>query len=501
MPTFRAGRVSGLAVRETLGAERAERRIRILVTPARLVYCGAAAWAVAFAGLAALRHVAFVSTRYDLGNMAQAVWSTAHGHFLETTATSGVQFTRLGAHFDPILALFAPLWWVWPSPLLLVVIQAVALGTGALPVFWLARKHLLSPTVAAWFAVAYLLYAPIQLLTVDDFHAVALGVPLLLFALWYLDEDRLGAFAACAVLACLTGEVFPALVGWLGVWYAVRRRRFRAGSVIAVVGLAASALAFYVVIPAFSPGTSLFESRYAEFGGSPAGVASAFIHRPLDIVATIGTGPHLTYVLLLVVPWAGLCLLEPVLALGAVPMLLLNLVSANQFQSSLGFHYTAPIVPFVIGASVLGAARLRPAVARHAAIVVLALMTLALVGSPFRLSLGWISDLRAPDRAAKLAAIKLIPASVPVTASNHLGARLSDRRRFLAFPELGDARWAALDSDDGFLGGDHRPRRFDTYVARLRRDPHWKLVFERDGVLVLQRVLPGGPMRLDRSSG
>jgi uncharacterized membrane protein len=493
--------VSDVVVSERVAAvESSERSAVRRLTAARVLYAAAFGWTAAFGGLAVLHHVAFLSARYDLGNMVQAVWSTAHGHFLEVTSTGGGQFTRLGAHFDPILALFAPLWWVWPSPLLLVLVQAAALGSGALPVFWLARKHVLSETLAAWLAVAYLLYAPIQLLTVDDFHPVALGVPLLLFALWYLDEDRLGAFAVCAVLASLTGEEFPALVGWLGVWYILRRRRVRAGSVIAVAGIAVSVLAFYAVIPAFSPGSGLFASRYAEYGGSPAGIAGALVHRPLDVFATAFTGPHVIYVLLLTIPWAGLFLLEPVLALGAAPMLLLNLLSANEFQSSIGYHYTAPIVPFLVGASVFGAARLRPAVARHFGITVLALMTLGLVNCPFRLTGGWVADLRSPTRAAELDAVKLIPEGVPVSASNHLGARLSGRSRFLAFPVLGPAQWAAVDVHDGFLADKYAPRRFRADVARLRHDPHWKLVFERDGVLVLRRVRRGGPASLERTS-
>ena len=493
--------MSDVVVSERVAAVEASERSAVRrVTGARVVYAAAFGWAAAFGALAMLHHAAFLSARYDLGNMVQAIWSTAHGHLLEVTSTGGGEFTRLGAHFDPILALFAPLWWVWPSPLLLVAVQAAALATGAVPVFWLARKHLLSETVAVWLAVAYLLYAPIQLLTIDDFHPVALGVPLLLFALWYLDEDRLGAFAVFGLLAALTGEEFPALVGWLGVWYAVRRRRVRTGSSIAVAGFAASAVAFYVLIPAFSRGTGLFADRYAEYGGSLPGIASALVHRPLDVAGTAFTGSHLIYILLLTIPWAGLFLLEPVLAFGAAPMLLLNLLSANQFQSSIGFHYTAPIVPFLVGASILGAARLRPAVATHAVLTVLALMTFALVNSPFRLAGGWVDDFHAPARAADLAAVRLIPDGVPVAASNHLGAQLSDRSRILAFPVLADAQWAAVDTHDGFLADKYAPRRFRADVARLRRDPHWKLVFEQDGVLVLRRVRAGGPVSIDRPS-
>src|SRR5438128_7861739 len=107
-----------------------------------LLATGVAAYAAGFAALSALRHDAFVTGRFDLGNMVQAVWSTAHGHPLRITELGGDQISRLAAHVDPILVVFAPLWRIWPSPDLLLVGQAIAIAAGALPVFWLARKHL-----------------------------------------------------------------------------------------------------------------------------------------------------------------------------------------------------------------------------------------------------------------------------------------------------------------------------------------------------------------------
>ena len=74
--------------------------------------------------------------------MTQAVWSTAHADFLSVTDVHGEQISRLGSHFDPILAAFAPLWCLWPDPELLLVVQAIAVASGAIPVYWLARKHL-----------------------------------------------------------------------------------------------------------------------------------------------------------------------------------------------------------------------------------------------------------------------------------------------------------------------------------------------------------------------
>src|SRR5438034_3846398 len=110
--------------------------------PKVLLWSAIAAYAAAFSALSVLRHRAFQTGRFDLGNMVQAVWSTAHGHPLRITGLRGDGISRLAAHFDPILAVFAPLWLLWPSPDLLLVSQAIAVALGALPVFWLARNHL-----------------------------------------------------------------------------------------------------------------------------------------------------------------------------------------------------------------------------------------------------------------------------------------------------------------------------------------------------------------------
>src|ERR1041385_8088024 len=102
------------------------------------VAVAAGAWAAALGTVSVLRHASFHTHRFDLGNMTQAVWSTAHGRFLEATSAGGDQFTRLGSHVDPLLAVFALPWLLWPSPLLLLVVEALVIALGALPVYWLA---------------------------------------------------------------------------------------------------------------------------------------------------------------------------------------------------------------------------------------------------------------------------------------------------------------------------------------------------------------------------
>jgi len=465
------------------------------VTARRLLWAAVAAYAAGFTALSILRDRAFETARFDLGNMVQAVWTTAHGHLLEITSLQGEQISRLGAHVDPILVVFAPLWWLWPSPDLLLTGQAVAVALGALPVFWLGRKHLGSERAALGFALVYLLLPAVEWLTLNEFHPVALATPLLLFAFWYLDEDRLVPFALTAVAASLCKEEIALVVAGYGLWYAFARHRRRAGLLIAAAGIAWSAFAVEVVLRHFNHGAaSSFYSRYSDVGGSPGGVLRTAVTRPWELATTAAT--HWQYLLHLGLPLAGLFLLSPLVLVAAIPDLALNLLSGTATQQSIHFHYTAGLIAPLVVASVLGAARLRRPVAVAMVAVGVALVSNFVLGAiplwrffPGGETYGAFATRVTPhDRIAERA-VHLIPAGAVVSTTNSLGAKLSARRRVLSFPTIQDATWIAADeTQPGYLDQGLKFVPTATRLARLRRDPSWRLVFEQDGVLVFRRV-------------
>jgi uncharacterized membrane protein len=448
------------------------------------------AFAAGFAALSILRDDAFSTGRFDLGNMVQAVWSTAHGHPLRVTSLAGEQMSRLGAHVDPILVAFAPLWWLWPSADLLLVAQALAVALGALPVYWLAQRYGFSPRGALAFALAYLLYPATTWLTLNEFHPVALATPALLFAFWYLDEERLLPFTAFALVAALSKEEIPLVVAAFGVWYAFAHRQRRAGAVIAAVGVAWTAVAAKVIIPHFNHGGSAFAGRYDE--------ARASLFHPVALAQLAFDHAGVHYLLDLVLPLAGLCLFAPV-ALCALPELALNLLSSAPTQTSIHFHYTAgEIAPLVI-AAVIGGSRLR----RRWLIPVATLALAAAVVGNYRLGAipVWrelpggqtlqanAARVTSHDRVAARA-LKLVPPNAVVSATNSLGAHLSARRRVLSFPFVQDATWIAADETQPGYADRVAPLPTAAALAELRRNPAWKLVFEQDGVLVFHRMSP-----------
>jgi uncharacterized membrane protein len=465
------------------------------VTPVAALWTAIAAFAAGFSALSVLRQDAFATGRFDLGNMVQAVWSTAHGRPLRITDLRGEQVLRLGAHVDPVLALFAPLWWLWPSPDLLLVTQAVALALGAWPVFLLARKHLRSERAGLAFALTYLLYPATTWTALNEFHPVALATPLLLAAIWALDEDRLWAFAAFALLAASTKEEIPLVIAALGVWYALARGRIRAGAVIAAAGVAWSALALGLVIPHFNEQGPAFYGRYSEIGGSPSGVARIALHDPGRLLGVAFDHAGVHYLLALVLPLAGLCLLSP-LALAAVPELVLNLLSSTPPQSSIHFHYVAGEIPPLVAAAIFGAKRFGRRPAATAALLAALAGNYVLGAIPIWRSLpggetlqARAQDVTEHDRIAARA-LRLIPEHAVVSATNSLGGHLSARRRILSFPFLQDATWVAADETQPGYSDRVAPVPAAAQLVWLRRNPAWRLAFEEDGILIFRRVLP-----------
>jgi len=459
-----------------------------------------AAWSLAFFVTARSAFATYQLPRYDLGNMVQAVWSTAHGRPLEVTHSTGEQAVRLASHVDPILALLAPLWIAAPSPLTLVAVQIGACALGALPVFWLGRRHLDSERAAALLALAYLMYPWLAWTAVEAFHPVTLAIPLLLFAVWFLDSGRLWAFAAFAVLAATTGELMGLAIGGLGVWYWLAHGQRRTGLAIAACGIGWTALAIKVLVPFFNDGDSPFYDRFASVGGSPGGLFKTAFTDPGAVLSALTSSDDIAYVLWLGLPLAGAFLLAPKLALVGLPQLVINMLSDSEPTTDPRTHYTAAIVASLVAASVVGLSRLPSAHRVRAAAFILGLCVLLstlagqLLAVPGIKALGYQSDLSATHIDALDAAVSVVPEDAPLSTTNRVGGHLSARRYVYSVPIVDRAEWIVLDTWDPRIAKpgstilEWDPAGFQRFRQRIERGAGWVRVFERDGVLVFRKA-------------
>ncbi len=129
-------------------------------------------------------------------------------------------FNLLGDHFQPIVAVLAPFFRVFPSSATLVVGQALLAAASIFPVSQLAREKLgVGPGRAI--AVAYGFSWGLQQLAQFDFHEIAFAVPLLAFSLSALARGHTKAAVGWALPLVFVKEDQGFTVAAIGIYLIV----------------------------------------------------------------------------------------------------------------------------------------------------------------------------------------------------------------------------------------------------------------------------------------
>lgn len=324
---------------------------------------------------------------YDLVIFDQAIRNYAHGHppvsmfkNVHDAAQVAPDFTQpfsiLGDHFSPILALLAPLYWIWNNPQVLLLAQAVLFAL-AVPSVWIfSRRALLriaSPRSAA--VGAYLVSAafglcwPLQEATQAGFHEVAFFVPISALMIERYQAGRLGQAVACAAALLFVKEDMGYVVAAFGLLLLVtrringdpldraERRRYRIiGACLGVGGVAFAMAVLHLWIPAFG-GRVGFYWYYGQLGPDMLGAIKTVVTDP-GTAYQVATQPEVKINTLYFLFWPYLYLsLASPLCLLAVPLLAERLFSDKPEHWTLDQHYNAFLAAILIMAAVDGLIR------------------------------------------------------------------------------------------------------------------------------------------------
>ena len=355
---------------------------RLLLTVAILTYF------LYFGSYAVQRYLAFETGAYDVGTYAQPIWNYLQGRDFAVSIMKDNGPIRWASHIEPILFLVLPLYKLWPDPRTLLWLQVTALSLAAIPLYALARRRLQSEWLALIIVVAYFLMPATESVTLFDFHAVSMAPVFLLSAIYFLDRameiqgrsfwlwperparpnsSRLSTKAAYSLsalfflLALSTKEDISLHVFMIGLYLLVLRRHWRAGSTLAVVGLAWFYVALEVITPAFrtAGGESIYLAWFETLGRTPVEVALSPLTAPDKVFALIFQAGNLPALGMITLPMALLPLVGlPLFALSA-PSLAFSFLSQNPTLRQLEtWHYAAPMLTFIMLGTIDGLARL-----------------------------------------------------------------------------------------------------------------------------------------------
>ncbi len=297
---------------------------------------------------------------FDLAFYQQATWNTLHGRFLEVSATD-FSNTIFGTDALLILALMAPFYALWQSPLMLLLIETIVVGLGALPVYLLARKRLGNSWAGLGFALVYLMLLSVQNSNLYELRERPMAMSFLLFAFYFYEERRFKTFIAFAVLAlCCRPEnglvlIMLALYGFIKGWQRDSGWRFILGPLL--LGAIWFGVVVYIIIPIASTGGIIALGENFP-GGSPQSALFTAITNPakgfpaLFPDSSVLTG-KLLYIPCLLLPMLFLPLGSPSVLLMTLPPLALNLLSTRPIQwDAWRYHYQGSIIPWLMAGTI-----------------------------------------------------------------------------------------------------------------------------------------------------
>jgi uncharacterized membrane protein len=346
----------------------------------RVVWLGSALYAVVYFVLGWDRYATYHSGA-DLGLFMQTIASALESGGFRNTLEGGNHFIF---HFSPILYLCAPWVRLARSALALVAIQAAAGALVAPGLYEIASRRNDERSALAIAAIGWV-YPPLAGVTFTDFHEDGLVPAATVWLLWALDARRLRLAALFAALLLATKEdqgLILAATG-LGLVALFARRdpaRARFGAGLTCVSLAVFGLYFAVVRPLAGATSAWVPLHFYGLGGLAA-------RGPTAPLFSLG---RLTYLIEAFGPLLAVPLLSPVV-LGALPGLAECLLSRESLTYTMGQHYAAVWIGYVLVAYAQAASRLGVWARRGPLIACLLVLAIA---SPTH----WGHFLRLPNR-------------------------------------------------------------------------------------------------------
>lgn len=485
------------------------------------VYRDGYTWLIAVAVLGAyltislFRLLQLNPSSWDLGIYTEYVKQFAHLH-APIVDVRGAHFNLLGDHFQPIVALIAPFFRIFPSSATLLVAQALLTAVSVFPVAQAAREHL-GKAPARAIALAYGFSWGLQQMANFDFHEIAFAVPLLAFslsalvrgrfkaaALWalplvFVKEDQGFTVAAIGVVMMFAGHWLPA-PGRDGAQgrddgadrLAALDRARMAGAFLIIWGIAWSLLQIAVIIPHFNADHHYL---YWSQGGVVGGGSNFSVGGLTGQVFASWPDKLQTIVMLLLA--TGFIALGSPAALIILPSLLLRFIDTNPSYWGTMWHYNATVMPilFIAGIDAMTRASEHPswlaparmAAKRHGAAVMVAVT--AALAFQFPLSNLWNAQTYqiGPNVAAAQAAMAKVPDGATVQTTLDLLAPLAARTDTFWIGNSGNPYTKYLVFDAANSGYSPAPSDVPGFIKQIYPKAGYKPIYISGDVYVFRR--------------
>jgi len=452
-----------------------------------------------------LKFSAFNFEFFDAGIYDNKLWRIASAGWSDK-----VQAALFEGHFQPITLFYTLLYEIAETPFLPYLAETVALASGAVPLFLIARRVLVDDFLAALVSSAYLFYPALHFNDILGFHPDHVHLVALLWAFYFAQIEKHWAMAGALLLACSGSEQWIPGVAFFGLYLAFGQKKWLLGGAVFVSAISLFIFLLWYLMPHFnslSSGQAVFVAQGSSYSNLASGNFVALAKGLLS--------PYKIFFLFFLL---GPLLFLPAIAvpvfLVALPDLAKTLLSEEALHHAVEGHYTLGMIAvfFVAYVHALGTLRGKWGQAftdRIGVIVLVLTVSMAVAHSPLPISMDFWTKWGAlpgfhysnylPN--ARTAALKEAEALIGTDANQTVELTNSaytplivHRHNIKLFPSptWRKADFIIIDSGrtqhtGAVAAEDQYNKQYDTNYRQLRRNPEFTLIYRKADIEVYRK--------------
>src|SRR3990167_711885 len=408
---------------------------------------------IIYSYISIIKHLHYQTFTWDTGFFDQLLWKLSR---FKEPVSSFSNLHVFGDHFQFILLVFVPLYWLPQSINFLFIANAFVAVLASLPVYLISFKVNKSKAFALAVSFSMLIFTSMQFAILDGFHQSVFSPLFYAFAIYGLVFGSNWIYWSSLLGLLITKEEMALLAVSIGIIAFFKGDKSKGLATIAI-----SLATFFFTIYFFLP---MIQGEYVHSDSGALGQS------PLEVLRTIVAEPILFFILLLISTIKIKTVIETFFSFGFLPIFSpIYLIPAFQ-QFAVRFidtitihrwtnlnHYAFPLASIMAVAAIFSARTLeRILKLRGKLYLFLTLYLIFFALAQDYLLHGPVNSLLKADFYVKKQwmrdndeVLKFIPKGASVAATNNFGPHISQRDKFYLIMEENFADYLLLDLEDG----------------------------------------------------
>ena len=447
----------------------------------------------AFVGIITVyRYLTYSNSTFDFGIFTQMYENMKQTGSISTTLERNRVLSHFGVHFSPIFYIALPIYFIFPSPVTVQLIQAFMVALPVIPIVLISRKYKLSNWMTVGAVLLYALYPATAGGTLYDIHENCFLTFLLLMAIWAIEKKKDILTAIMVLLVFFVKEDAPVYIMVLGTFYLFSRKDKKRGLILMV----SSAIYFIIATSVVkSYGLGIMDNRFSNLFYDQQKGLSQLIRTVLvnpgyvisQIVANYDANgmEKIGYILLMFVPMAAVIFRNGKKYSRFIlisPIIVINLLTLYVYQHDITFQYNFGSIALMMYLVIMNMADLKPKKAKVAISVAVICAGVMFMGS-MAPRLNYYTSKYSQDKATyeKInIALSAVPKNASVCASGFFTPHLKNL-------EMYDQNHLEETKYTDYLVIDERytdeKSKFDTVLSSGQYD----LIYNESGIISIYR--------------